>query len=309
MTEAKKQSNKQISFYLWIVFVICLLCHPAIAAAIKETLVMCYTTIIPSLFPFLLLSDIFQNIYVPKRTLLSAIYARIYSTSEESFYPFIMGAICGFPVGAKEVCNLYKNRVISKNQAHHLLGFVNLASPAFVIISVGKGMRNSYIEGILLYAIQVFASFLVAKITVPKKSNQPNKSDSLTIHANVFSFSQTISNSTLSILSVCGMICTFSAIASIISSILPPNFSVFPIFILEIINGIKTISKVFRHIPLLSFSLTALAICFGGFSVHMQANLFISNTDLSFICYLKRKILCSILGFIFSVFLGCIIYH
>ena len=307
MTKRKLENSTLFCMALLLTLGFFLVFQNIISTAIKDSLRLCYYTIIPSLFPFIILSDMIRSTFtIPSNFLPSKLFSKLFFTTESGFFPFLMGAICGFPVGTREVTVLYKNQKITKKEAQHLLGFVNLASPAFTIFGVGVGLKNSLKEGILLSLIKILSALFVARLTSSKEKQ--NKYYISTAPASL-PFPNIVMNASISMLTVCGMICIFSAFTSLFQHILPTYISVFATILLELVNASKTISIVFSSTPLASFALTAFAISFGGFSVHMQANLFISETDLSFWKYVFYKtigavfalILAFLCSFIFSI--------
>lgn len=307
MTEIKRQKQDYLYVFLLGALAFLLLWQSVIFQAIKEAMFLCYSTVIPSLFPFMILSDMIRQTYPHHSSIFSRLFSKIFSCCEEGFFPFFIGAICGFPIGVKEVCMLYRDKKINREDANHLLGFVNLASPAFVIFGVGVGLRNNVFEGIILYILQIFSSLTVAKFTSKKHKNEDVTVTYVGSSPRV-SLPTTITNSTMSMLTVCGMICTFFAVASIFTNILPGKFAVYPIALLELVSGSRAIFTTFTNFPLFSFALTSFAICFGGFCVHMQSNIFIAETDLSFSLYLKRKFLSGLIGFLVSLSAGVLFY-
>ena len=61
---------------------------------------------------------------------------------------FILGVLCGYPIGAKTAVDLYKNSYISKKEAENLICFSNNSGPLFIIGALGIGMLSSKSAGI-----------------------------------------------------------------------------------------------------------------------------------------------------------------
>lgn len=301
MTEIKKRFRVKFGDFLLLLFLLCMVWQTEIHQGIKEALILCYSTVIPSLFPFMILSVAWRNAYQQaKPGRFSSVLAKILRTREEGVFPFVLGAICGFPIGAKEVCALYQKNSLARQEAEHLLGFVNLASPAFVIFGIGAGLRGNIKEGMALYLIQLLSAVFVAWVTAPKPPNTFKEPSNSVVQMPSVPFPRLIADATYTMLSLCGLICTFSAISSLARALLPAEIAVYFTAFLEIVSGTKDIFLCFRDFPLLSFALTSCAISFGGVSVHMQSHLFISETDLSFGKYVWQKIL----GGVFSLLLA-----
>lgn len=301
MTEIKKRFRVKAGDLVLLLFLLCMVCQTQIHQGIKEALLLCYTTVIPSLFPFMILSVAWRSAYEETRHgRFSFVVAKILRTKKEGVFPFVLGAVCGFPIGAKEVCALYQKNGLLKQEAEHLLGIANLASPAFVIFGIGAGLRGNVKEGIALYLIQLLSAILVAWVTAPKLPKISKESTKNAVKTTSVPFPKMIADATYTMLSLCGLICTFSAISSLARTFLPTKIAVYITAFLEIVGGTKDIFLYFSDFPLLSFALTACAISFGGISVHMQSHLFISETDLSFGKYMWQKIL----GGVFSLLMA-----
>lgn len=128
---------KKILFVLAVSGLLFLLfTRPAsIAAGCSLGLTLWYTAVLPSLLPFL----IFSNLLVRTGMFqyLNRIYApflqRIFHISEEGCYAVLIGFLCGFPMGAKVIADLVREKHISPQEGDYLLGFCNNVSPSFFL--------------------------------------------------------------------------------------------------------------------------------------------------------------------------------
>ena len=297
MTKTKTQKKNIIGLVLMGLLLLCLFFFQDIYPAMQDGLKLCYTTIIPSLFPFMVLSDLFSSAHfmLPNRKNAN-LFSRLFHQSPNASFAFLVGMLCGFPLGVREVCRLYREKVISHEQANHLLGFLSCASPSFVIFGIGLGLRDSLKEGIYLYLIQVSLACVIGIATRPKKQGAQPMAE----HPSDFAISlpKAVASSVSGILSVCGMICVFSVLTAILSHLLPAGLTDYLAIFLEITGGAERISHSFVQNKALSFALTSAGICFSGFSVHTQAAIFIIDTDLSYTHYLKSKCFASAFGFL-----------
>lgn len=110
--------------------------HPGhIAAGCSLGLTLWYTSVLPSLLPFLILSGLLMKTGLFHR--MNRIYApvlkRIFRISDEGCYAILVGFLCGFPMGAKVVADLVREKHISVREGTYLLGFCNNVSPAFFL--------------------------------------------------------------------------------------------------------------------------------------------------------------------------------
>ena len=107
---------------------------------IKNGLLLCANTIIPSLFPFMVLSEIAISAGIGDllAKYLRAPMSRLFGISGEGACAFLLGILCGFPVGAKSAVSLYDKGKISKQECEKLLSICNIPSMSFVVNIVGK---------------------------------------------------------------------------------------------------------------------------------------------------------------------------
>jgi len=82
----------------------------------------------------------------------------------EGAFPFIMGIISGYPVGAKIVANFRENNICSKEECERLLAFTNNSGPLFIIGTVGISLIGDTSIGIILLLIHILASITVGII-------------------------------------------------------------------------------------------------------------------------------------------------
>lgn len=147
----------------WLPLLACaglLLFQDTVRDGVREGLALCAVTLIPALFPFMVLSDLFSPTGFGRAGFLSRCFGRLFGLENAAFGIWLTGALCGVPLGARETVKAYHAGVIDRRQAECLLPMAGLCGPAFVIAGVGGGMRKSVTEGVWLFAIQLLASLL-----------------------------------------------------------------------------------------------------------------------------------------------------
>ena len=119
--------------------------------AASNALHICMNVLLPSLFPFFVLSKLFISSGGTKiiGNILSPFVRTLFGINKNGATPFVLGVISGYPVGAKCVCELYENRLLTKSEAENLLCFCNNSGPLFVISSVGGLMFSNIKIGII----------------------------------------------------------------------------------------------------------------------------------------------------------------
>lgn len=306
MTEARKRDSTRIVFTMWVLLLfLCLYNQDAIIKGARHGIKLCLENVVPALFPFMVFSDLLSANAPQNEGVFSAAFCRFFRTSPKGAHAFLMGALSSFPLGAKIICNAYEKGELTKEEAEHLLGFVSITGPAFLVAGVGAALRNSVTDGLVFYGIEIVSTIIVGKLTAPKKRRI---ACSVQMETEPFSLSKSLGASTLGMLSICGTVIFFSALGSLLFAILPDIICLFLMPFLEITSGLTTIAEAFGASGMLSFSLSCAAIGFGGICVAMQSAVFARKANLTMKGYYKGKILCALFSFLLGV-LWCTLMH
>lgn len=290
-TKGKDKSNRIMSFIPFLIFTLCAILivanQPIIRKSTQDSLKLCLSSIIPAIFPFMILSEyITNNISVKSSSKLFIGFKKTFSICGIGIIPFLIGNVCGFPLGAQIAKKLYDSECITHDEYERLLPLCSNPSLAFVVSGVGGGMRNSIFDGILLYSSIVIATIISGIIW--KCKNSASAFDG-TLTNNTFSLSHCIKTSALSCIYVSAYIIFFSILAGLINHVnVPREISLLIISFLEIGTAASLISKDIIN-PCISISLTAFSLGFSGVSVYMQSLCFSPN-DARNKYYIKMKI-------------------
>ena len=134
----------------------------AIAGA-KDGLLLCFNVIVPSLFPFFVLSSLVVDLglaaYLGRA--MEGLMRPLFRVSGSCAAAVALGFIGGYPVGARTALQLYQQGLCSKTEAERLLSFCNNSGPAFILGVVGAGIFGDSRVGLLLYLTHALASLLV----------------------------------------------------------------------------------------------------------------------------------------------------
>ena len=119
-----------LSFMAFILYSPTRTCHYAL-----EGLTQWATRMIPTLFPFMILSSLMICSGADEQLgkLLSKLWKIIIPIRAYGSYAIFIGFLCGFPMGAKVVSELYSARKLSRKEAQHLVGFCNNIGPAYFL--------------------------------------------------------------------------------------------------------------------------------------------------------------------------------
>lgn len=263
--------------------------------------------IIPSVFPFLLLTD-FIIPYINFNTLtpMKRIFEKCFNISSSALSVFIFGIMCGFPVGPRLALTLYKNGSISRDECERLFAFSNNASVGYVVSAVGYFMRGSLCEGIILYLSMLFSALSVGALLGINK----NKSNYVSYPSiQNYSFVDSVKNATAVCLTIAGFVTAFSIICGIIRSFIKnESLIVLLLPLLEIGNAAVYLSKIQDTAPNLTLALTSFAISFSGLCVYAQTKSIIdSKNEISTKKYLPAKLLQGVIAFLFTLVVSLIL--
>ncbi len=103
-------------------------------AASRDGLDLWLNTLLPTLLPFMILTNILIRTEAADKIAGPAgrLWKKLLGVSPSGAYAFILGLLCGYPMGAKITSDMYRGGKICKREAEYLLTFTNHASPVFI---------------------------------------------------------------------------------------------------------------------------------------------------------------------------------
>ena len=243
---------------------------------------LCLRTVIPSLFPFFVLSGLLTSAFLGSKFPVSL---KCFGVPQGAETLAIAGFLGGYPVGAQNIAAAYRNGSLSRSTAQRMLGFCNNAGPSFLFGMIGP-MFPSAKYAWALWGIHIVSALLVGflltgetekQVSIPKYP-PPGLSQALRQAISVMG-------------SVCGWIILFRIILAFLNRwvfwLLPQTWQVAVTGLLELSNGCVALMSV-EDIGW-RFLICAGILGFGGLCVTMQT---ISVTaDLSLRYYFPGKLL------------------
>ena len=238
------------------------------AEGVRKGIKLCAEIIVPSLFPFLVLSS-FATLsgttdFLGKKT--DSFFRKIFNLSGRGGAVVFFSLFAGFPVGVSMACDLFMKNKISKTEAERIaLSCVN-AGPAFVIGAVGSTLLSSFKAGLLIFislsVSSVFITYL-SKFIFPENLQINNHNLS---HSSISqSLVSAVYNASKSMFSICSWIIFFSCFLNLITSKSEnETFTLAATSFLEVCSGSILLSE--KCSPVI---LSAL-IGWGGLCVHTQ---------------------------------------
>ena len=300
---------KKYSFmFIFLVFLICLITFSSTnLVASKDGLALWANSVLPSIFPFLVASELICQTNLPYilGKLLNPFMKPLFNISGEGALAIILGVSTGNPIGAKTICSLKHEKSISKIEAERLIAFCNNANPLFIVGTVGISLYNNTHLGYILLISHIISSLLVGLCFrfwkknnsdisyIETQFNSKDKPIKASEFGNVLGIA--VKNSVNSCLQIGGFIVLFSIIISIIknSGISFHIIELDTIFygLIEMTNGVNLSNNLYSVMPLTSVLLTSFLIGFGGISVLFQVYSIISKENISIKPYFYGKLL------------------
>ena len=286
----------------------------------RYALRLCAELIIPSLFPFFVVSGLLNRLGFSARLAgrLSRPAARLYGISGAGATALFMGLIGGYPLGAAYIADMRRQGLISAEEGERLMGFCNNSGPAFLIGSIGAGVFGSARLGLGLYIIHILSALITGLFfrgSGRYKAQLPHLPES-----RGSAFIDSVRQAAQSILSVCGFIVCFCVIIGLMDA--GGYFSLFAgrlaaLTGLELhaaralLSGVLELGSGIGAMRGLSPSPVNLAIAagivgWGGVSVHFQTYAVLAESDIKGDLHLTGRLICcavsSALGYIFGLF-------
>ena len=146
------------------------------ASAIVNGLQICCKSILPSLFPFFVVTNLWISLGYGEQLSCAAapIMTRMFHLPGAAASALVLSCCGGYPVGAQTIVSLYGTKQISKNDAEQALLFCNNAGPAFVFGILGGTLFHSILLGAALFLIHLISALLIGFLFRP-----PSLQDSL----------------------------------------------------------------------------------------------------------------------------------
>ena len=290
--------KKNLVAILSLTLMALLLIYPDyVSDSVVSSLKLCAFTVIPSLFPFAVTSNILiKSGSFSSDTAVAKLFSKCFNCSPSLFPIFISGVLGGYPIGAVSAAEMYKNCLCSKDEAEKVLSFCCFCGPSFIISAVGSSLLGNSKCGIYLYLCHFISAILTGIVLRPFfcksfRTKIPSTQKTISLPDCLTS---ALKNASSSMISVCSCIIFFSSITAVLNAINAdyPYLTA----ILEMTSGVKELSSANIRSPLLLPSISA-CIAFAGLSVHSQVISVCGQTDISTKPFFIGKTIHAILAF------------
>ena len=133
-----------------------------VRAAAAEALSLCARSVIPALFPFLVVSSLLLSLGLGEllSPMLAGLMEPLFRVDGVGSSALLLGLVGGYPIGAKTAADLYRGGRLSRPEAERLLAFCNNSNPVFLISVLGVGVFGSVRAGVWLWLLHLLSALL-----------------------------------------------------------------------------------------------------------------------------------------------------
>ena len=247
-----------------------------------------FHSMIPTLLPFMILSGTLVRMGLTDGfvTLIYPIVRPVFRVSRSACYVMVMGFMCGFPMGAKCVDDMYSRGRIDAQEAAWLLAFCNNIGPvyfvSFALPLLGCTMPGPCIYG--MYGLPLLYG-LILRYTAFRSmgSKQNGKMPQSTPKGLLEALNESVYASLQSILMLGGYMILFNLLI-LLPELYMPKCLLYVAPLLEITGGLKILGA---GMPFYSL----ITLPFGGLSCIAQTYSCIGKRGLSIGAYIRHKLI------------------
>lgn len=287
---------------------------------------LCSELIMPSLFPFFVLTGLLGRLGLPALLgrWLGPLAERIFRCSGPGATAFFLGITGGYPMGAAFIADMERSGAVSPEEASRLLAFCNNSGPAFIVGAVGAGAFGSAEAGLFLYIIHILAAALTGFLLRPRQapSAPPGPAALPRPMAVTAALAESVKQAVASVLAVCGFVVCFSVLVGLLDARglfsllsgrlsellgLPLQFSRAMLTgLLELGSGVGAM----RGLALrpVNLALAAGILGWGGLSVQFQTLALFPDSEIKTAPHAAGRLISGILGFLLAFFLGSLVF-
>lgn len=264
-------------------------------AGASEGISICLNTLIPSLFPFILLSILLAGSLSGQEISILRPVAKWCQIPMGTESLLAIGFLGGYPVGAQNVALLHRAGQLSNQQATRMITICNNAGPAFIFGILGP-MFTSPVTLWLLWLIHISSALLVG-IVLPGNRDEP----AVFPLPRGIRLTEALAQSVRTMALICGWVLlmrmTISFLQRWLLWLLPVLFQIILAGMLELANGCLQLESI--ACEGLRFILASAFLALGGICVMLQTASVIEGISMSL--YFPGKLLqCAV-----SMLLAC----
>ena len=247
---------------------------------------LCIQTVIPSLFPFLILSTMLTATLVghPMRPL--GWLGRLLRLPAGAACIYLTGLLGGYPVGAQNIAVACRKQQLSTRDARRMLAFCSNPGPAF-LFGIGSTVFADPMRCWSVWGIVILSSLTVGILTPGKPDMRPISHKHQTV-----SITDALRTSVITIALVCGWVVIFRVILAFADRwflwLLSQQGQVLLYGLTELSNGCCALAALSNED--VKWVLYTLFLSFGGLCVTLQTHSVLAGSGVKCHLYLPGKL-------------------
>ena len=232
-----------------------LLTVPALAAdAARRGLELCARTVIPSLFPFMVLAGLLTRSGIGRGMARACgrPMRALFGVGGAGAPAILLGAFCGFPVGAVSAAELTARGELARVEAARVLAVCSLPSAAFLISTLGEALFGSRRTGWAVAGCVwgaglicgMAGKFLIGGQTGEREDTTEDAENGPPIPVSGGSgtagmLTSAVSSAAAATVSVCAYVVFFSCLTGCLGAVLPPRAGAVVRAFFELTSGVS----------------------------------------------------------------------
>lgn len=300
-----------------------LLIYPqAASASAYDAIILCGRLIIPSLFPFFVVSNMLSGsgavLSISRKA--EKFCSKLFGVSGVAASAFLIGISAGYPLGASYVAQEHKKGHLTDKEAGELAVFCNNSGPSFIMGAVGVGVFHSTIAGVFLYCVHILAAILGGIAFRGEAKSDTFSDNEVKIPSFSKAFTDAVKSSVNAVIAVSGFIIAFSVLIGILtesgvymdvcamlSRVFGTDLGISRAFvsgILELGNGIAALTG--AECTPKALALAAFLLGWGSLSVHFQSFAMLDGVKFKAARYILGRLVIAVFGAVLA-YLGALI--
>lgn len=242
---------------------------------------LCAKTVIPSLFPFLVLSELIVSGGIADILLrpVAGLLSRLFRLPPDGCCAMLLGMFCGFPVGARAAISAYDRGKLTHDETERVICASTNPSSAFLLSAVGVSLHGNRRYGSALLCVTLASALLIGLIAARLPAGDDRRIETPAAGAvssggsGARFFTDAIRQALTGMLTVSAYVVFFSAFCGTLTVVvdrlqLPETVRAAIFCLCELSGGVSVASALTP--PWVSACFTAFAVGWSGLSVHCQ---------------------------------------
>ena len=226
---------------------------------------ICLRSVIPTLFPFMVLSGLLTDAFWGERIPVLKVLGRCFCIPDGGESLLIPAFCGGYPAGAQSIAQAYHAGNLNKAEAEQMLAYCNNAGPSFIFGMISGAFASKWYPW-AMWGVQLLGAFAASHIFC-----KPNSKISLSGNRKI-SASHYVNLAVVTMAKVCGWVILFRIFLSFADKWLlwsvAPGLKTLIYGILELSNGCCTLNWISNES--IRFLAANIMLSMGGLCVIMQ---------------------------------------